>query len=753
MKKIIVFILIGVVVNAEASAQLFYFPKLISGDSVAFHKTMSTLAQEIIDSYKPIADEKTYLRNLLTLQMVADRYPDAVNSIRSLRQFYIGSNTKYPEFLSVQYELFCRAIIEEDTNNSSFEKAFTEEFLRLYDKLDDKAALYISTAFLTRAGIRDVQNNLDVSLRQQKSDSINLAEAIAICRNYNILRVYKIIEPLAMRLLMEDDKKRYIIDDSVVIRTKDGAFISAIVVRKKGVSQKQYAILQFSIYARQNDLNRIKDVAANGYVGVIAYTRGKRYSPGAVWPYEYDGRDAYEVIDWISKQSWSNGKVGMFGGSYNGFTTWAATKKLHPALKTIVPSAAVAPGLDVPMMNNVFMSFTFPWSYYVSNNKFLDDADYNDTVWTKANNDWYASGRAYYTLDSVLGRKPNIIYRRWLSHPGYDQYWQNMIPYKNEFAKIDIPVLSTTGYYDGGQVGAMYYFREHHKYNKKAVHYLLIGPYGHFGSQSTPDAVYNGYAIDSAANISIHDVIFQWFDHILKDSALPSILKDKINYEVMGSNKWKHASSLTKMSNDTLTFYLSSEKSVKDYKAKEKWSPVNNFVLQKVDFTDRSSTNNYYFASQVIYDSLDASNGITFVSEPLEKEIEINGSFWGQLTASINKRDMDYSINLYELMPNGKYFYLSYFMGRASYAFDGNKRQLLIPGKVHSIPFSNSYVTSKKLSKGSRIVFVLNINKSPNEQINYGTGKDVSKETIQDAGVPLEIKWYDKSYIKIPVWR
>src|SRR5205809_8141747 len=101
-----------------------------------------------------------------------------------------------------------------------------------------------------------------------------------------------------------------------------------------------------------------------------------------------------------------------------------------------------------------------------------------------------------------------------------------MIPYKEEFSKINIPVLSTTGYYDGGQIGGMYYFRQHNKYNKKAVHYLLIGPYGHFGSQAYPDPVYNGYRIDSVANIVILDVIFQWFDYILKDSSKPAILKD-----------------------------------------------------------------------------------------------------------------------------------------------------------------------------------------------------------------------------------
>ena len=62
-------------------------------------------------------------------------------------------------------------------------------------------------------------------------------------------------------------------------------------------------------------------------------------------------------------------------------------------------------------------------------------------------------------------------------------------------------------------------------------------------------------------------------------------------------------------------------------------------------------------------------------------------------------------------------------------------------------------MTSKKISKGSRLVILLNINKSPYEQINYGTGKDVSEEGIEDGKDPMQIRWYNDSYITIPIWK
>ncbi|MGN6292896.1 MAG: CocE/NonD family hydrolase [Chitinophagaceae bacterium] len=544
----------------------------------------------------------------------------------------------------------------------------------------------------------------------------------------------------------------YIIQDSILIQTQDGNWVSAWAMRKKNIREQLSTILQFTIYARQTDIRKIKEAADKGYAGVMAYTRGKRYSPGETVPYEYDGRDVYDVIEWITQQSWSNKKVGMYGGSYNGFTQWASTKKLHPALKTIVPSASCAPGLDVPMTNNVNMSFTFPWIYYVSNNKFLDEKDYQGAHWNELYEKWFQQGSVYSSLDTLLGR-PNKVFHRWLNHPVYDAYWQSMIPYKDEFARINIPILSTTGYYDGGQIGEMYYYRELFKYNPTAEHYLLIGPYGHFGSQGFPDSVYNGYRIDEAARVPIHDIIYQWFDYIFKGAPKPAILKDKINYQVMGTNEWKHIPSLNKMANDSLTLYLTDKAPGNKYGLTTQKSSANSFLRQRIDFKDRNSRNSYYYFNQLVYDKLFPNNGLLLLSDPLKQEMELSGNFAGVLKAAINKKDMDFSVALFELMPDGRYFLLSYFMGRASYAKDIMHRNLLVPGKKETIPFSNSYMTSRKLARGSRIAIILNINKSPFEQINYGTGGDINKETMKDAREPLNIKWFGDSYIKLPVWK
>jgi putative CocE/NonD family hydrolase len=444
----------------------------------------------------------------------------------------------------------------------------------------------------------------------------------------------------------------------------------------------------------------------------------------------------------------------MYSGSYNGFTQWAAVRKLPPALKTIVPSRASNPGNGLPMENNVFLFVNYAWTFYTTNNKYLDNEIYSDrNRWSGLNQKWYESGLSYRKIDALDGT-PNKWFQVWLQHPSYDQYWQRLVPYKNEFAGINIPVLTITGYYDDAQQSALWYLREHYKYKPNAEHYLVIGPYDHFSAdRSRRDPVLRAYTLDAAAQVDMPELVFQWMDYVLRGAKKPDLLKDKINYEVMGANEWKHAPSLEKMSNETLTLYLTDVKLGDKYQMAKTRPARYGFLEQAVDFADRKITNNDSYPFPIVGKKPDLSNGFAFISDPFDEPVEISGLFSGEIKALINKKDMDIGLALYEVMPNGELFHLSYFTGRASYARDMSVRHLLTPGKVESIPFDRTRLVSRRLSKGSRLLLTLNVNKNAFAQINYGTGKDVSDEDINDAKVPLQIKWRTDSFVRIPIWR
>jgi uncharacterized protein len=79
-----------------------------------------------------------------------------------------------------------------------------------------------------------------------------------------------------------------------------------------------------------------------GYAFVVQDVRGKFRSEGETMPFLHEVEDGYDTLEWITRQPWANGSVGMFGDSYYGFTQWAAVASGHPALKAIVPRVTSA---------------------------------------------------------------------------------------------------------------------------------------------------------------------------------------------------------------------------------------------------------------------------------------------------------------------------------------------------------------------------------------------------------------------------
>jgi hypothetical protein len=549
-------------------------------------------------------------------------------------------------------------------------------------------------------------------------------------------------------------ESEYQIWDKVLIPMRDGGIVSATVAKKKDSPARLPALLTVDIYTDPaSEIARAKDAADHGYVGVIADTRGKRLSPDPIVPYEHEASDGYDIIDWIAKQPWSDGQVGMRGGSYSGFSSWAAAKRLHPALKTIAVSAAAIPGDGLPMANNIFLNANYGWAFYVSDNKLLDNKTYNDPErWRRMQQRWFTSGEPYRKIDQIDGT-PNPLLQRWLQHPAYDTYWQSMMPYKEDFAHIDIPVLTITGYYDDAQQSALDYTRQHYLWNAKAEQYVVIGPYDHFGTHGAKKAeVLRGYAIDPVAQFSTPELVYEWMDYVMKGGRKPAVLQNNINYEVMGANEWRHVSSLEQMGPTKVSYYFGAEMSGGRHLLEQSREGADREVVETVDLADRSTLNNtHYYPNPIIETKLEDDGKVTemvYASRPFTHARVISGAFTGELDVTLDRRDADLGVTVFEQMPDGRLFHLAYWLGRASYAGHPERRTLLTPGKGTRIPFATD-VVSRQMAPGSRLVVLLDVDKNSFAQVNYGTGKDVSDEAIQDAGKPLTVHWHSNSFISV----
>jgi hypothetical protein len=540
----------------------------------------------------------------------------------------------------------------------------------------------------------------------------------------------------------------------ILIETQDGATLSALLaLPDPRPAERVPAILEFTIYANPDQQKAgAEELAARGYAGVVAYSRGKVRSPDAIAPYEHEATDARAVVDWISKQPWSDGRVGMIGGSYSGYTAWAAAKRKHPALKAIAVSAAAIPGQGLPMHNNVFLSANYAWAFHVTNNKTMDDSVYADRErWRKMARDWFASGRPYRELDAVDGA-PNPWLQRWLRHPDYDDYWQRMVPRGREFARIDIPVLSITGYYDDGQISALRYFKDHVAQRRQAEHYLVAGPYDHLGTHARKKPeVLREYGIDAVAQMDSQELKLAFMDYALRGGPKPKLLADRVNLQVMGANQWRQAANLDALHGIPMRLYFSEQQEAGLYTLVNRAPPTTSKVIHEVDLADRIRFHNYHhYPWPIIQGPLQYVTEAVFASAPFDSASTVLGSFTGELLLVTNKKDFDLGVTVYEAMGDGSLFHLGYALHRTSYAENPAKRRLLTPGKTERLKFETTLV-GRQMRPGSRLLVLLDANKHPDAQVNYGTGKDVSDESTKDAGEPLRIEILSGSFFEVPL--
>jgi len=570
-----------------------------------------------------------------------------------------------------------------------------------------------------------------------------------------------LLGPRALAGQVPPSSSPYLIERSVAVPTVGGAAVCTWVARPRQLAGRQPALLTFTIYAdSQFAVREAERSASHGYVGVVGFTRGKACGRGQTVPYLHDGEDAAALIAWIARQPWSDGRVGMYGGSYSGFTPWAAAKLRPPALKTILVGAPVGPGIDVPMEGGIFFNFLYPWPFYAVYPRWLDTATYNDAErWNRLNREWYLSGRAYRDLEQIDGT-PNPVFAAWTAHPGLDAYWRSMLPTPKQFAAIDIPVLQTAGYFFGGPGAAVWYFRQHYLYDVDARHYLILGPWDHPQAQRgvvTPsgDTLRSiaGYETDPVSRVDlVADVRYPWFDHVFRGAPLPSLIRGRITYQVPGANAWKGAASIAAMSDGRLRLYFDPSMFAGRYRLARARPARAGSISLTVNLADRSDVDRRLVGG-ILAREIDTANAVVLMSDPLEAPVEIAGMLSGRFEIITNKRDFDFMVTPYELMEDGTYFQLPPVIARASYAANPARRRLLVPGNRQSIVFESSIrLMSRRVKVGSRIVVVISVPRNPNQQINYGSGKDPSDESVADAGAPLRIEWLPGSYVELPVY-
>jgi putative CocE/NonD family hydrolase len=740
----IVLVFAFAVASLPAAAQDFDFDPPADATNPALPAILHDLAERVLPVYQE-DDPDRYLTNLAALQMAIGDPSAARDTRRNLRERLESEQSALPAGRALVYDIYVNARAIEASEAVSFTTAYRQAFEETFGGLDDLRA-YETESWLV-APLEPRQAALQRALDERRGkSSIALDEALALNQAWFAFDAYRSFDGLVQPLLAEDTQKRYVIE-AVAIPVAADATIAATLVRPRAAEGATLpTLLEVTLDSSARDA---REAAAHGYASLLALARiagETRFRPRT--PFETEGGDAWAVIAWIAQQPWSDGRVAMQGSGYGGFAAWSAAALAPPALRAIATTDPIAPGIDMPSANRIFLSSSYRWIHDV----LAAPADeLGDARWREIVEEWYRSGRSYREFPTLPGRA-SAIFRGWLSHPSFDAYWRKWLPFDAAPMKIDIPVLTLTGYYSARQTAALYYFAEHRRQAPEADHALLIGPFDERSIQRGPSSVLRGLPLDAAARIDTTHVRYAWLTHALGGTERPAFLESGVSYELVGADEWRHEPSLEALENEPLRLYLQASTTAGGLHALQPNRSSEPMALTETrDLRDRTDAA-WRPQQELVVAEADPREGARFVTDAFDEPVDLAGRLRGELDFTINKYDVDLVMMLYEVRASGEYVKLldPAYAFRASYARDRTQRRLLKAGLRQQLPFQIERMLGHRLQAGSRLLLTLGINKRADEQINYGGPGDVSEQSIEDAGAPVRIRWHEGSYLEIP---
>jgi putative CocE/NonD family hydrolase len=492
--------------------------------------------------------------------------------------------------------------------------------------------------------------------------------------------------------------------------------------------------------------------ALHGYAFALVDVRGRGNSGGEFEPFAQEPRDGNDIVEWLAQQPFCDGKVAMWGGSYTGFDQWATAKELPPHLATIVPVAAAHPPLDYPSTDNVGEVYDVQWFTLTSGHAGQQNLFADQKFWRTKFLDAYKKHIPFKSLDSFVGN-PSVNFQRILKHPTADAYYDAMVPTIEQFKKITLPILTITGQYDGDELGALTFYRDHianASPEARAKHFLIIGPWDHAGTRTPTDEV-GGIKFGSGAIVDLNDLHRQWYDWTMKNGAKPEFLKNQVTYYLLapgnsGTNgEWKHADNFESLTANSRAFYLDSKNgdangvfrsgALRENHPKEGADKFTNDPLdthrgenvEGVEPNEKTAGLDQRYALSI------GADGLVYHTDPLPAETPLIGCPSVTLWVSIDTPDTDLSADLYEIQPDGTSIALWSDLRRLRYRESLRQEKPVKSGEIVKCDLSPGLFVARKLMKGSRLRLVIS---SPNSifwQKNYNSGGIVADETAKDA--------------------
>jgi uncharacterized protein len=451
-------------------------------------------------------------------------------------------------------------------------------------------------------------------------------------------------------------------------------------------------LLMRSPYNKERSRPVAELFVAAGYRVVVQDCRGSFQSAGEFVPYNNEGQDGFDTIEWIGRQPWCNGKIGMWGSSYVGATQWQAAVEHPPGLTTITPTATWSSFYrNLYLGGAVRLSLITGWA--AGNSKKPAGAD--------ASGNWQDTFMhlPLSEMDQKVGW-PIPWLTGMLTHPHPDGYWTRL-DLTDEILQLEMPIMHVVGVYDFFSRESVDNFvrMQQHASNPgvRKQQQLILGPWDHgtIGKSQVGERDFGPNAVWDAADANL-----RWFDRFLKQDPVETAKPfPAVRYFSMGDNLWKEADTWPPAHTKELAWYLSSDGKANTRGGDGRLTrqppaapePPDRFTADPANpvpacpVTEQRPMNAAVWAPVDQRPIEDRSDVLVYSSEVLTEPLTFAGNPKCELSVSSDTVDADWVVRLVDVTPDGSACNLAVGILRGSFRNSEKRRDPLVPGQVYSV--------------------------------------------------------------------
>ncbi len=532
---------------------------------------------------------------------------------------------------------------------------------------------------------------------------------------------------------------RVTIQPGVSVKMRDGVSLVADVYRP--VSDEEFPVLlERTPYNRTGNTRMANELASHGYIVVLQDTRGRFASGGEFYPFRNESTDGFDTVEWAAKLDHSNGKVGMFGGSYVGATQMLAAMAVPPHLVSIFPYVTASEYYDGwTYQNGALMQwFSSSWTSGLAIDTLRRQADS-----AQAPKEWV---KALPLQDYPLLKTPQPsslapYFRDWLSHERDDTYWQQW-RVSDHYSQMTVMGLHAGGWHDLFLKGSIKNYtglqQQAATAEARSGQRLILGPWAH--APTSPGGKIGDVVFGKAAVLEMPATALKWFDYSLKGIKNEYSSGAPVRLFIMGDNVWRDEQEFPLARTRYTKYYLHSTKGANSV-AGDGLLSLAAPAGERTDEFDYDPQNpvptigGRLCCGQAIppgpadqRPNESRADVLVFSTAPLTEDTEVTGFISLELYASTSAVDTDFTALLVDVDESGYARFLTDGIVRARYRESTKQATEVVPGKIYKYTI-DLWATANVFKAGHRIRLYISSSNFPRFNRNLNTGEDIIAST------------------------